>query len=96
MLDLSSVARRKSITISDLKQRAEQIHREVGEEGRVYTVRYGEHEDMALVPLDELIELAEMIADGAGPNGDARETASSAAMSKAVIPLVRTIPILWR
>lgn len=58
MIDLFSLARRKSITVSDLKSRAEQIHHEVGGEGVVYALRYGEHEDMALVPLEGLVELA--------------------------------------
>lgn len=58
MIDLVGLARRKSVTISDLKARAEEIHREVGDEGKVYTLRYGDREDMAVVPLDGLVELA--------------------------------------
>ncbi len=58
MIDLASVAKRKSVTVSDLKKKADEIHREVGEEGRVYALRFGEHEDMAVVPLDGLVELA--------------------------------------
>ena len=57
MIDLTSLARRKSVTISDLKKRASDIHREVGHEGKVYGLRFGEHEDMAVVPLDGLVEL---------------------------------------
>jgi hypothetical protein len=58
VIDLAVLAERKSVTISDLKRRAEEIHREVGEKGKVYTLRYGEHEDMAVVPLDALVQLA--------------------------------------
>lgn len=58
MIDLATLARRKSVTVSDLKRRAEEIHREVGEKGLVYGLRYGEHEDMAVVPLDGLVDLA--------------------------------------
>ncbi|MBI2864137.1 MAG: hypothetical protein HYX94_06195 [Chloroflexi bacterium] len=57
MIDLASVARRKSVTISDLKKKANDIHREVGQEGMVYSLRFGEHEDMAVVPLEGLVEL---------------------------------------
>lgn len=58
MIDLAAVARRKSVTVSDLKKRAGEIHQEVGHEGKVYGLRFGEHEDMAVVPLDGLVELA--------------------------------------
>ncbi len=58
MLDLLALAKRKSVTVSDLKSRAEEIHRDVGDEGRVYAVRDGDQEDLALVPLDALVELA--------------------------------------
>jgi hypothetical protein len=59
MVDLEKLARRKSVTVSDLKRRAEEIHRAVGEQGQVYGLRYGEHEDMAVVPLEGLVELAQ-------------------------------------
>jgi hypothetical protein len=49
---------RKSVTVSDLKARAEEIHREVGTEGKLYALRYGDNEDMAVVPLDGLVALA--------------------------------------
>lgn len=52
------MAKRKSVTVSDLKKRAGEIHREVGHEGKVYTLRFGEHEDMAVVPLEGLVDLA--------------------------------------
>ena len=58
MIDLEAVARRRSVTVSDLKKRADEIHREVGHEGRVYTLRFGDHEDMAVVPLEGLVDLA--------------------------------------
>jgi hypothetical protein len=58
MIDLGALAERKSLTVSDLKRRAEEIHQEVGEEGRVYALRYGEHEDMAVVSLRDLVQLA--------------------------------------
>src|SRR5438067_10035227 len=58
MIDLAALARRRNITVSDLKRRAEEIHQAVGGEGKVYTLRYGEHEDMAIVPLEGLVELA--------------------------------------
>lgn len=58
MVDLAAVAERRSVTVSDLKRRAEEIHRQVGHEGRVYALRFGEHEDMAVVPLAGLVQLA--------------------------------------
>lgn len=58
MIDLTTVAKRRSVTVSDLKKRADEIHREVDQNGRVYTLRFGEHEDMAVVPLEGLVELA--------------------------------------
>jgi hypothetical protein len=57
-MDLTDVARRRSVSVSDLKRRAEEIHQAIGHEGRVFTLRYGEHEDMAVVPLEGLVELA--------------------------------------
>jgi hypothetical protein len=58
MIDLVSLAMRKSVTVSDLKARAEEIHREIGTEGKLYTLRYGDHEDLAIVPLESLVALA--------------------------------------
>jgi hypothetical protein len=58
VIDLVSLAMRKSVTVSDLKARAEEIHREVGTEGKLYALRYGDNEDMAVVPLEGLVALA--------------------------------------
>ena len=58
MIDLAALAERKSTTISDLKRRASVIHEEVGHAGKVYSLRFGDHEDMAVVPLDGLVALA--------------------------------------
>jgi hypothetical protein len=59
VIDLGAVARRKSVTVSDLKRRADEIHEEVGHAGQVYALRFGDHEDMAVVPLEGLVELAQ-------------------------------------
>jgi hypothetical protein len=58
LIDLDGVARRKSVTISDLKRRASELHREIGENGAIYTVRFGDSEDVAVVPLEGLLQLA--------------------------------------
>ncbi|MBI4321276.1 MAG: hypothetical protein HY675_22525 [Chloroflexi bacterium] len=58
MIDLAAVAGRKSTTISDLKKRGDKIHEEVGHAGKIYSLRFGDHEDMAVVPLGGLVELA--------------------------------------
>ncbi|MBI2955103.1 MAG: hypothetical protein HYY30_12360 [Chloroflexi bacterium] len=63
MIDLATLAQRKSVTVSDLKKKADQIHRDVGHDGKVYTLRFGDHEDMAVVPLDGLVELARAYAE---------------------------------
>jgi hypothetical protein len=58
LIDLARVAHRKSVTVSDLKRRAGEVHRAVGQNGEIYTLRFGDSEDMAVVPLDGLLELA--------------------------------------
>ncbi len=58
MIDLAAVAKRKSVTVSDLKKRAAEIHEQVGHGGEVFSLRFGDHEDVAVVPLEGLVELA--------------------------------------
>jgi hypothetical protein len=58
MIDMTSLAKRASVSVSELKNDAERVHREVTQGGRVIAVRYGDREDMALVSLAELVDLA--------------------------------------
>ncbi len=64
MIDLATVSQAKSITIRDLKKRPNQVYREVVEEGQVYVLSFGDREDVAIVSLEGLLELA---SEHAGP-----------------------------